>query len=73
MAKKPKPGADAHSLAPADGEGLAKGLTSYGDRGFSMFLRNSDKWKVFQEQVGMIKTQILATEKEKGIEQSNNP
>ena len=41
MAKKPKPGADAHSLAPADGEGLAKGLTSYGDRGFSMFLRKA--------------------------------
>ncbi|MGJ7545843.1 IlvD/Edd family dehydratase [Variovorax sp. LT1R16] len=38
-----KPAADAnHDIAPADAaQGISKGLTNYGDRGFSLFLRKA--------------------------------
>ena len=39
---EPSPDRASHPVAPADAtSGLAKGLTSYGDRGFSMFLRKA--------------------------------
>ena len=39
---EPVPDRASHRLAPVDTpSGLAKGLTSYGDRGFSMFLRKA--------------------------------
>ena len=39
---EPAPDRASHHVAPADAaSGLAKGLTSYGDRGFSMFLRKA--------------------------------
>ncbi len=39
---EPSPDRASHHVAPADAaSGLAKGLTSYGDRGFSMFLRKA--------------------------------
>ena len=42
MPKPPKPALSSHPVAPADADtGLSKGLTSYGDRGFALFLRKA--------------------------------